>query len=251
MNLGWAYRNMKPVKADEAIAAYRKALELEPKNLQAALGMGWANVYAERLPEAEAAFMKAIELDPKAAADAYYGVARAWYFREDMAKAREYADKSAAAGRDVASLRTDIDKYEKTTADIEARKRLIAEQRAKAAAAQTEEGDSLQSLVQRVNYGRAAEKRQACHGLAGFGAPAAREMAAVLRREPDLSVRQACVQALGEMGSRAASAVPTLELLIADPPIPNPNASPEEVRREQAENDLIKLMKDSVRKIKG
>jgi tetratricopeptide (TPR) repeat protein len=250
MNLGWAYRNMKPVKADEAIAAYRKALELEPKNLQAALGMGWANVYAERMPEAEAAFMKAVEIDPKAAGDAYYGVARAWYFREDMAKARAFADKSAAAGRDVAGLRQDIEKYEKAAADIEMRKRLIAEQRAKAAA-QPDEGDNLQTLVQRVNYGRIAEKRQACHDLAGFGAQAAREMAAVLRREPDLSVRQACVQALGGMGAKAASAVATLELLIADPPAPNPNATPDQVRREQDENDLIKDMKIAIRKIKG
>lgn len=250
MNLGWVYRSMKPAKADEAVAAYGKALELEPKNLQAALGMGWANVYAERWPPAVAAFTKAIEIDPKAAGDAYYGIARTWYFQEDMAKTREFADKAAAAGRDVASLKQDVDKFEKTVADAAARQKLREEIR-RTAATQADEGESLPSLIQKVNWGKPAEKRAACHDLAGFGAQAAREMGAVLRREPDLSVRQACVQSLCGMGAKASGALPAMELLIADPPAVNPNATPEEVKREQAEADLIKLMKSCLPRIKS
>jgi tetratricopeptide (TPR) repeat protein len=250
MNLGWVYRSMKPAKADEAVAAYGKALELEPKNLQAALGMGWANVYAERWPPAVAAFTKAIEIDPKAAGDAYYGIARTWYFQEDMAKTREFADKAAAAGRDVASLKQDVEKFEKTVADAAARQKLREEIR-RTAITQADEGDSLPSLIQKVNYGNAAAKRAACHDLAGFGAQAAREMGAVLRREPDLSVRQACLQALCTMGAKGAGALPAMEILIADPPAVNPNATPDQVKQEQAEADLIKLMKDCVRRIKS
>lgn len=251
MNLGWLYRNMTPPKAEESVAAYRKALEIDPKNAQAALGIAWAYVFAERWPDAEAAFQKAIEIDPKLAGAANYGIARTYYAREDMARAREFADKAAAGGIDVAQFKGFIDKYEKATADVEARKRLIAEQRSQAAKEATEEGPSLPALIQKLLYGNVAAKRQACRDLIPFGAQAAEQMAGVLRREPDVSVREACVQALGAMGAKAKAALPTLEYLISDPPGTNPGATIEEAKAELRELDLIKAMKAAVAKIKA
>ena len=40
VNLGWLYRNTEPKKVDQSIAAYKKALELNPKEEQAALALG-------------------------------------------------------------------------------------------------------------------------------------------------------------------------------------------------------------------
>jgi len=49
-NLGWIYRNLD--KAQESIAAYQKALELDPKQWQAALGLGWAQQYTKNYDKA-------------------------------------------------------------------------------------------------------------------------------------------------------------------------------------------------------
>ena len=72
------------------MAAYKKALELEPKNEQAALGMGWAYFYLKHWDEAIAAFNKAMELEPTTAPEAYNGIAWAYFFKKDVAKAKEY-----------------------------------------------------------------------------------------------------------------------------------------------------------------
>lgn len=250
MNLGWVNRNAEPPKADESVAAYKKALELDPKNVQAALGMAWAYVYAERWPEAEAAFQKVAELDTNMAGEANYGIARTYYFRTDMPKAREYSQKAAAAGRDVTALNQAIEKYEKAVVSAEERKRLIEEERKRRAATAADD-DSLPAWVQRLNYGPAAVKKQACREGAAFGAQGAQQMAGILRREPDIGVRQACVQTLCGMGSKAAPALSTLEYLISDPPAVNPQANAEELKKEMQELDLIRAMKACLPRIKG
>ena len=90
-NLGWVYRNIEPPQAEKAVAAYGKALELDPKNGQAALGLGWAQSYARKYDEAIAAFTKAIALDPKLQGEALNGTAWAQYFKKDMASAKATA----------------------------------------------------------------------------------------------------------------------------------------------------------------
>jgi superkiller protein 3 len=62
-NLGNALLDQK--KPDEAIAAYRKAIELDPNLTLAHNNLGNALRDQKKLPEAVAAFRKAIELDPK------------------------------------------------------------------------------------------------------------------------------------------------------------------------------------------
>ena len=87
MNLGWVYRNMN--KAQESIAAYKKALELDPKQEQAALGLGWAYYYTKDYDEAIAAYKQAIQIDPKdAGADANLGIAWCYVFKRSPRQAR-------------------------------------------------------------------------------------------------------------------------------------------------------------------
>lgn len=243
MNLGWVYRNKKPVQADDSIIAYRKALALEPKNVQATLGIGWANVYAERWLDADAAFTNALAIDSKVVGDANYGIARTWYFRKDMPKARQFADKARAAGRDVAALQQSIEAYEK--AITSAKNPPIV-----APLPPVDEPD-LQSVVQHLKGGTVSQKRRACHDLAPFGADAVPQMAAVVQRELDISVRQACLESLCALGARATGAISTMEYLVANPPPVIPNATDVEVKREQAEGDLLTKIKGCLRRIKG
>ena len=85
LNLGWLYRNMTPRKPEESVAAYKKALELDPTNEQAALGMAWAYSYSKQYADSMAAFTKAMELEPDLAADAYNGIAWGHFFQKDLA----------------------------------------------------------------------------------------------------------------------------------------------------------------------
>jgi tetratricopeptide (TPR) repeat protein len=62
-NLGLAFYDQK--KLSEAIAAYRKAIEIDPKHAAAHNNLGLALHNQKKLPEAIAAYRKAIELDPK------------------------------------------------------------------------------------------------------------------------------------------------------------------------------------------
>ena len=113
LNLGWLYRNMEPRRAEESVAAYKKALELDPTNEQAALGMAWAYSYLKRYDDSIAAFNKAMELEPDLAADAYNGIAWGHFFKKDLPQAEAFLAKAKAAGRNDARLADNIDRVKK------------------------------------------------------------------------------------------------------------------------------------------
>ena len=98
VNLGWIYRNLN--KAAESIAAYQKALQLDPKQEQAALGLGWAYQYTKEYDKAIAAYEQAMKIDPKdASADANARHRLVLLLQAaSCRKAKAYADKAAAAG---------------------------------------------------------------------------------------------------------------------------------------------------------
>src|SRR5512143_4155997 len=62
-NLGWVYRNLK--RPRDSIAAYQKALELDPKEEQAALGLGWAYSSTKDYDRAIRAYNQAVQIDAK------------------------------------------------------------------------------------------------------------------------------------------------------------------------------------------
>ena len=95
----------KPPKVEESIAAYKKALELDPKEEQAALGLGWAYLTSQEYDEAIAAYNQAMQIDPKRRRDANIGIAWCHFFKKDMDQALAFADKAKEAGRPVSRPR--------------------------------------------------------------------------------------------------------------------------------------------------
>ncbi len=87
-NLGWIYRNMD--KAQESIAAYQKALQLDPKQEQAALGLGWAYSYTKDYDKAIQAYQQAIADRPEGALarTRTSGIAWAYVFKRQPAPRR-------------------------------------------------------------------------------------------------------------------------------------------------------------------
>jgi tetratricopeptide (TPR) repeat protein len=115
VNLGWIYRNMN--RADESIAAYKKGLELDPKQEQAALGLGWAYSYTKKYDEAISAYQKAIEIDPRKPGRRQHRDRLELLLQEGHGQARAFADKASAAGRNGAlGIKENIEKYEKRLA---------------------------------------------------------------------------------------------------------------------------------------
>jgi Flp pilus assembly protein TadD len=198
VNLGWVYRNMEPSNAPESIAAYTRSLEIDPKNEQAALGLGWAHSYQRNYDQAIAAFQKAIQLDPKTAGEALNGIAWSYLFKKDVAQAKVFAEKAKAAGRNDARLLTNIDKFEKGMAAAEEAEREFREQQQRA-----QEGPDVGTLGAQAMRGNSSGKKNACRQLIRFGQSAVEFLAFAAINDPDLSVREVCIASLGAVGGPA------------------------------------------------
>ena len=73
-------------KLDEAIAAYQKAIDVEPKLVEAHIALG--NILRDqgKLDEASAYYRRAIEIDPKSA-DAHYSLGSALFDQKKLDEA--------------------------------------------------------------------------------------------------------------------------------------------------------------------
>lgn len=205
VNLGWVYRNMEPPKGDESVAAYRKALELEPKSAQAALGLGWALILTRGHEDALIAFKKAIDSDPKTAGEALAGTAWVYYFKKDMAQAKETLAKAQAAGRNDLRLKDAIAKYEEALQKgrEEAEKRLAQQ-------SGVGKESSLEALTIQLKSKNAAVRVRAADALGAAGPDAVPHLDYALGTDADWGVREASARSLGRIGAAARAAVPRL-----------------------------------------
>jgi tetratricopeptide (TPR) repeat protein len=199
-NLGFCSRSIDPPRGPDAVSAYQKGLELDPKNAQAALGLGWALPLVDKYDEAVASFQKAMQLEPKLAGEAYNGIGWAQYFKKDMAQAKAAADKARSEGRNVGALLQAIDKFQKgqAAAAEEARKQMQQEQKG-------EEGGGIASLGAAITSKKStpAAKIQALQGIKKFGAQAVEWMVYAAVNDADLGVRAQAMNALGDVGAPA------------------------------------------------
>lgn len=246
-NLGYAYRNMEPTaKPEEAIKAYAKAFELDPKNAQAAIGLGWSYTTTRKYDEGISYFDKARTLDPKTAGEAYNGTAWGYYFKNDLVKAKETAAKAKEAGRNVTGLLANIDRKEKGVAQAQdqadAAKALREEQRAK-----PEPGIGEMSAA--LTRGGAAARRQAATNMAQLGAPAVNFLQYAALNDKDMGVRTAAVQSLGRIGGPARASCPYLKQLADNNPHEKTVMEKAEMEAFVEYEDFRKVVRASMRSI--
>jgi tetratricopeptide (TPR) repeat protein len=202
LNLGWLYRNMEPRRADESVAAYKKALELDPTNEQAALGMAWAYSYLKRYDDSIAAFNKAVEMEPDLAADAYNGIAWGHFFKKDLAQAEAFLGKARAAGRADARLADNIERVKK---GLEAKAAEPIDE--PAPAPRVADPGTLNQIL--LTAPSTSARCKAARDLAKAGADGVSALIGGLR-DRDMDVRICAAQSLGRIGPAAASARPHL-----------------------------------------
>jgi superkiller protein 3 len=256
INLGWVYRNMTPPKTDESVAAYKKALAIDPKNVQSALGMGWAYSYGKNWDGAIGAFDQAVKIDPKTAGEAQNGMAWAYFFKKDMAKAKEMAEKAKAAGREDARLGSMIERMEKAMA-AGASSIAEAEKAADEAQKEYEAARKAQAKVDEINQGlksgSAGARRRALQALPGVigAAESMPYLIRALREDPDYGVREGAVQALKAIGCGAKAALPHLKYVINAPKVDSIQMSKEEMQEMMRDEDLRRSARDAVAKIEA
>jgi superkiller protein 3 len=243
INLGWLYRNVEPKRADEAVAAYKKALELDPKNEQAALGVGWAYFYGRKWDDAVSSFNKAVELEPGLAADANNGIAWAYFFKKDLAQAEAYQNKAKAAGRNDTKLASNIERAKKGEAAAAEGPDPSDEPPAPKVAARPDPGTLSATLL---GGGGAAARSKAARDLAGYGAAG---VPALIRALSDRAVRDAAVSSLGSIGPAAKQAVPYLQAIVNAPKNDSVIMERAEMEQSMRDEEFRKAARDALAKI--
>jgi len=110
---------------DEAVAAWRKVLELDPRNAQAHHNLGIALLWQGNLPEGMTHLQKALELDPDLSeARDNFGIA--FYYREQFRAAVQSSDCDGATsfGKKILATAPNDDEVKKAVADCAAKQNL-------------------------------------------------------------------------------------------------------------------------------
>ena len=236
------------------MAAYKKALEIDPKDVQSALGMGWAYSYGKNWDGSIVAFEQAIQIDPKTAGEAHNGMAWAFLFKKDVPKAKEFAEKAKTEGRPDGRLTTNIDRMEKALANPGASgadTAKLQEDLDKAYAEQKKVQRQMDDLNKGLKGGPAG-RRSALASIAGLIGP--QDALPYLIRglqDPDWSVREAAASAIGAIACSAKIAVPYLNAIVNGPKADNIQMTKEEMQQMVRDEDLRRSARDAVAKIQA
>lgn len=248
-NLGWIYRNMTAAKTVESINAYKKALQINPRDEQAALGLGWAYSYTRAWDDSIAAFKKAIEIEPKTAGEANNGMAWCYFFKKDMAQAKAFMAKAQAAGRNDGRLAENIDRFEKMLA---AGKVVTEEALAEAEHQRETERQRAQKIEAANDAVRSKNpglRTKAARDLAALAGPDAVPALVYLLQDKDWNVKEAAAAALGSLGASARSAIPHLRAIINAPRNENLVMTKQEMQESLKDEDFRRSAKEALQKI--
>ena len=231
MTLGGIYRSFEPPRVAEAVAAYEKALKLDPKNGQAALGMARSHRAGRQWARAITAYERVSDAFPRLGREALLGTAWCYYLSGDDTRARFYTGLAARAGADVGPIRQAFSRPAKDAMD---------------------EGDRAE-LVQGLRSKNAGVQARAVKGLLELGRPAVSSLAAALQRTgTSLAARELIVEGLGGLGPAARDALPQLDRLAGTAPPPaGPKDADEEGALREREARLSASARAASERIRG
>ena len=231
MKLGAIYRSFKPPRVAEAVAAYEKALRLDPKNGQAALGVALSYRAGKQWARAISAYERVEQAHPRLKGEALLGTAWCHYMSGDDSRARFYTGLAARAGADVGGIRQALSRP--------------------AGAATT--GVDLAELSDGLRSKSGGIQARAAKGLLALGPPAVPSLAeALARKGTSIAVRELIVDGLGSLGPAAREALPQLDRLgKTAPPKPGPQDSSEESALLAREARLVASAQAASERIRG
>jgi tetratricopeptide (TPR) repeat protein len=247
VNLGWLYRNTEPKQPELSVAAYKKGLELNPKEEQAALGMGWSYINLKNWDAAIGAFNQAVQIDPTTAPEANNAIGWSYLFKKDADKAQEYYEKAATAGRADARLKTNIERLRKNEAIEEAR---LEAPPPPPPVAKPDAGTLSATLMS--GGGSSSARRRAARELAGYGAEGVPALINAVRNDQDWDVREQAANSLGSLGPKASAAVPHLMHILNAPRVYDKTfMDKNEMALASREEEFRKALRNAVLKIQG
>ena len=230
MALGEIYRGFEPPRVADAVAAYEKALKLDPKNGQAALGVARSYRAGRQWARAIAAYERLSTAFPRLDREGLLGTAWCYQLSGDDTRARFYTGLAARAGADVEPLRRALSREGATADDFE----------------RAERAEGLRSK-------NAGEQARAVKGLLELGRPAVPSLAAALGRAgTSLAARELIVDGLSRLGAAAREALPQLDRLAgAAPAAPGPQESDEQKVLRERESRLADSARAAGERIRG
>ncbi len=256
-NLGWIYRNLN--RPQDSIAAYQKALELDPKEEQAALGLGWAYSYMKDYDKAIESYNKAMQIDAKEAGpDANIGIAWCYFFKAiksaakaDAAQAKAYAEKAGTAGRNVTQLNQKIAELQQALERGQMMTQQQMEEAQKAQADYEEQKRKIDRANQDLGSKAPATRIRGINTIVGIaGASAVPALISMMQTDPSYDVRIAAANALGALGPAARSALPNIDGILRQPPYEPPiNATQEQLDAQMKDGDYRRALRDAKAKI--
>jgi tetratricopeptide (TPR) repeat protein len=230
LTLGGIYRGLEPPRVAEAVAAYERALKLDPRSGEAAMGVARSYRAGRQWARAIAAYERVSGAFPRLDREALLGTAWCYSLSGDDTRARFYTGLAARAGADVEPLRRALSQGGAATDNAE----------------RVELAEELRSKV-------AGEQARAARSLLELGRPAVPSLAAALGRAgTSLAVREIIVDGLGRLGPAAREALPQLDRLAGKAPsAPGPAESDEEGALREREARLAASAQAASEKIRG
>jgi superkiller protein 3 len=246
-NLGFVYRSMEPARNTEAIAAYKKALELDPKNGQAALGLAWVHLNSKQYAEAIAACKQATQIDAALAPACNQTMAWAYLSNKQFKEAREALTAADKAGAGNAKLDALLDRIEKAPAGADSDAAIAEVEQARQAQARLQA--QLEQIQKDTRDSNPANRIRGARTLAAkAGDDGVPTLAWMLYNDKSTDVRIEVARALGSIGPGARKACPQLQAFANESIIPNPGASRAEAEEELKRLDLQKVCREAVAK---
>jgi tetratricopeptide (TPR) repeat protein len=222
VTLGSIYRSFEPPRVAEAVAAYREALKLEPRNAEAALGIARSYRAGKQWTRAVEAYERLAAQHRRLDGQAQLGIAWCYYRSGDSYKAGFYTGLAARAGADVGALRSALGKP-------------------------VWAADELDELLDQLRSKHPGEQARAVKRLVALGKSGVPHLVSALqRRTTAIAVRETIVDGLGRLGPAAREALPPLDRLIEAGP-----GRGSDSRERARETKLVGAMREAVARIRG